>query len=266
MPDAFLDPILERVRRSQRAGMRIGTLTAIDAPDASVTVDCAGDVIPGVRWVGSYSPTVGDKVVVSRIGSMWIILGKMSKQIGAPTVIYGTVRISAFQSDFTSWDTTQPELGWYAWSFQDVRSGWQGRKIQSSAENNYAIMYLYPAIAPALPVGATVTGARLSIRRHFNSVNAGAALAGPAIYQHDKTFTPLGPNGPPPPTLGSVWRPGTLGFNEIGIWELPSAWLTAWLAGTTKGITLYSDAAADLMYVGGANTADLTISYYSTPV
>ena len=66
MSDPFLDPILERIAQAQASSMRIGTVTAIDAPDGSLAVALAGGEVTGVRWVGSYSPTVNDVVVVSQ--------------------------------------------------------------------------------------------------------------------------------------------------------------------------------------------------------
>ena len=98
MPDDFLDPILRRIDDSQRSSMRIGVVTTIDAADASVTVSLAGDEIPGVRWIASYSPTAGDMVVVSRVDAAWVVLGKMSKQLGVPSVVYDTVAVAPIAS------------------------------------------------------------------------------------------------------------------------------------------------------------------------
>ena len=42
MSDPFLDPILERIAQAQASSMRIGTVTAIDAPDGSLAVALAG--------------------------------------------------------------------------------------------------------------------------------------------------------------------------------------------------------------------------------
>jgi len=93
MSDPLLDPLLERIARSSKAGMRLGSVTAIDTGDASLTLSMAGGVITGMRWIGSYTPVVADVVVVSRVGAMWVVLGTLSKQIGAPTTLYDQVTV-----------------------------------------------------------------------------------------------------------------------------------------------------------------------------
>jgi len=94
MADPLLDPLLDRIARSSRSGMRLGSVTTIDVDDASLTLSLAGDVIPGVRWIGSYTPVELDVVVVSRVGAMWVVLGKLSKQYPVvPTTLYASVTV-----------------------------------------------------------------------------------------------------------------------------------------------------------------------------
>lgn len=246
MPDAFLDPIFERIARSQRAGMRIGTLTAIDTGDASVTVDCAGDVVPGVRWVGSYSPVVGDMVVVSRVEAMWVVLGKMSKQIGAPTVTYGTVTVTPS----TAWDGYFAE-GYWTWAVSP-RAGifggppGQGKRYPYGVEETSAGVWYMPSVATAIPTGATVTAATLRLTRWTpNAEQAGLSpegtLVAPRLYRHTYTTQPVAT----PTWSGAVWAPGSLLNGQPGGWALPSAWLTDLLTGAATGVGLYSTAAVD---------------------
>jgi hypothetical protein len=257
MPDPFLDPILRRIDRAQRTTTRMGVITDIDVDDASLTVDCSGDIITGVRWYDHYAPVVADFIDILCVGgSSWRVLGKLSKQLGAGSVTYGSVTVSPSHAEFVWRSASAPE--WSAYTYYDLRAGSQGR--HPLYDNTGAIVYMFPALPPALPSGATVTGARITFRRLPDSFT-GLPLVEPVVWQHDVTVIPLGHDVDPPPTTGTVWRPGFLAVEQVASWELPSAWLTAWLAGTTKGITLYTETIADYMVVGGGSNADLLLSY-----
>lgn len=257
MPDPFLDPIFDRMAREQRAGLRIGTLTAIDTGDASVTVSLAGDSVPGVRWVGSYTPVVGDMVVVSRVDAMWVVLGKMSKQFGAPTVAYGAFsfvpnesRVARLYGGTWTWQLTQP--------YSDPV--WQGAE---AAGEGFASIFHYGSLVGSIPDGATVTSAKVTLHRaHPIDGDLGAALVQPVIYGHTGTNYP---DDPPVLTAGyGPWRPGWITQDQTATWDLPSAWLTAWLAGTITGLALSSTKLADLAIFTGVNDAVVTVSY-TTP-
>lgn len=247
MPDPFLDPILERVAREQRAGMRIGTLTAIDAGDASVTVSLAGDAVPGVRWVGSYSPTVGDVVVVSRVEAMWVVLGKLSKQLGAPAVVYQSVALTpsaawtgTFAEDVWSWQVA-PTSGIYG------GPPGQGKRFPAGVEETNAGIWLIPDLTASIPDGATVTSSKLRLVRwtpnsEQETLSPEQALVSPALFTHSYSAPPGA--GGAPSWSSTVWSPGSLARGEAGVWDLPSAWLTALVAGTARGVGVHSTAAA----------------------
>lgn len=257
MPDAFLDPILQRIAREQRAGMRIGTLTAIDAGDASVTVSLAGDSVPGVRWVGSYTPVVDDMVVVSRVEAMWVVLGKLSKQLGAATVVYDAYTLLPFS----------------AWRWSSV-SGWTltndgtpyVEQRGSAGSPQDAGMILYAGMN--VPDGATATSARLTLVRGHPIYDSGAPLVSPVIYGTAQSVMTT-PTGSPSMVGGyGPWRPGTLTHEQGATWDLPSTWFTALAAGTLTGFVFYATAAADEMTILAGASAGLSGSLqvnYSIP-
>lgn len=257
MPDDFLDPILERIAREQRASMRIGAVTAIDATNAALTVSLAGDVVSGVRWVGSYTPTVADVVVISRVDAMWVVLGKLSKQLGGATVIYGTTTIIPA----TTWDGFFAEDYW-SWSVSADGSAGQGTHEPYGVVERRAGSWYTPNLAGSLPVGATVTAAKLRLTRWAApaegiGVTPEADLVTPRLRLHTYTTIPSGA----PTWTGTAWSPGSLGRGQPGVWDLPSAWLTALLAGTATGIG--TDTAAYADYTRFSNL-QLELAY-STP-
>lgn len=252
MRDDFLDGMFERFDSSP-ASMRIGTLTAIDAPDASLTVSLAGDEVAGVRWVGSYTPVVGDIVVVSRVETMWVVLGKLSKQFGAPTVEYD----SFTQLLHEAWQWTSA-TGWAVASMGFVEQNGAGGAA------THAGMFLH--YQPGPPSGSTILSAHLTLTRGHPIYDGGAPLVAPVIYG---TNAPLSvtPTGSPSLVPGyGPWSPGTLMHEETGIWELPSTWVTALLAGTLTGFVFYTTAAASEMTIDTAGLSGSLKFNYSIPV
>lgn len=247
MPDGFLDPLLERFGRPA-ASMRIGTLTAIDTPDGSVTVSLAGDLIPGVRWVGSYTPTVADIVVVSRVDTMWVVLGKLSKQFGAPSVVYGTtVQYPASQWSWTSGG------GWVAAGARIAQTGSGGINSQAGL-----VRFANPAIS-----GATILSAKLMVEREVWDFDGGEALAQPVFYGVSATTPPSGASSTYAATAVSTgygpWRPGSLTQGQVVYWDLPSSWMTGLLSSGINSFMIYTTAVTESLSLTSATS--LVISY-----
>lgn len=238
--------LLARLTADEAAGLRLGTLTAIDTTDGSVTVDVAGASVPGMRWVGSYTPTVGDMVVVSRVDAMWVVLGKLSKQLGAPSVRYGTVTLQPV----TAWSGVFAEDVW-TWAVAPTAGVFggppgQGRRTVYTVTERHAGVWRLPNPTSLLPGGATVTGARLWITRWTPNAEMAqmfpeGSLVTPRLYRHAYTAQPVAA----PTWSGAVWSPGTVAVGSSASWELPSAWLTDLLSGAAAGVGVYSTAAAD---------------------
>jgi hypothetical protein len=247
--DRFLDPLFRQLGEASEGTLaRLGTVTEIDATNASLTVDCAGDVIPGMRWYSHYTPVVGDLVDVLCVGgSSWRVLGKLSKQLGS-TVAYGSVELNpaaawagVFAEDVWSWQTA-PTAG--------ILGGPPGqgkRTPYGVAEVNNGIWRL-PSLTPALPAGSTVTSAKLRLTRWTPNaeqevLSPEQTLVTPRLYAHAYSAPPGGSGAP---SWGSsVWSPGALSRGASGVWDLPSSWLTAMLAGTALGVGVASLTLAD---------------------
>lgn len=247
MGDPLLGPVLRRVDRAMRqaAGIYVGTVTAIDVPDGSVTVALAAGPIPGVGWASSQTPVVGDTVIVARADSAWVVLGRFSRQLGSPTVVQGTAIVlpapawsGLFAEDFWTWavSPTSGPLGGPAG---------QGRRRVYTVIEQHAAVWVLP-VAGAVPTGATVTAARLRVTRWTPNaeqlqMSPESTLVTPRLYLHAHTALPVGA----PSWTSTVWSPGSLAVGQSGSWELPSAWLTALLAGTARGVGAGSSASAD---------------------
>lgn len=52
-----------------------GEVAAVNTGPASVDVTFGGATIPDLPYLDSYSPTVGDRVVIARMGVGWFVMG-----------------------------------------------------------------------------------------------------------------------------------------------------------------------------------------------
>jgi len=248
----FWDPMLERLDRATRAtAINLGVVTAIDATALALTLTIAGDTVTGVRWVDTYTPTQGDFVVVVRASTAWVVLGKLSKNLtggGAKTTV--TLPITP------TWYRAIHSGGWT----------WLGPSSQATqglepayAQTYFASIALFESIPALIPPGATVTSAKLAMRR-THGLSWGRDLVSPVVYQHSRTTVPSSGTSPTSILTGAAWRPGSLIHEQTGTWDLPSAWTTALLAGTTRGFLIYSDKATDYAEFE-APSGRLTITY-----
>lgn len=247
MGDAFLDPILRRIdSAATRTLARLGKVTAIDATAASLTVDCAGDVITGVRWYSHYTPVVGDLVDVLCVGgSSWRVLGKLSKQLGASNTVIETVIVEPA----VAWDGYFAEDVW-TWAISP-RAGiyggppGQGRRWPAGVQEDNAGVWYLPGVA-ASAAGGTILSARVRMVRWSPNgeqavLSPEAPLVTPRIWRHVHTSMPSGS----PLLVVPDWQPGSVELGGTASWELPSTWLADIVSGSAAGLAVSSDAAAE---------------------
>lgn len=247
MSDPLTRALLERVAGASRAtGVRVGTVLAVDATNLALTVDVGGPVT-GVRWISSYAPTVGDVVVVVSSPIGWVVLGKLSKQLGAGTVVFGTATFAPGGRWAGAQLVGSPT---WAWTTLGI-AGYQGRDYDNFL---HATVWSFDRLTDMLPAGATVTAAKLRLTRWADDNIPD--LKRPRVYLHGYSSAPSGS----PTWSAGPWSPGALQQGEVGTWDLPSAWLTALLAGTARGVGLYSSAVADYSLWDVASAA-LVVSY-----
>ena len=244
-------------QRQRQAGSYLGTVTAIDAGSAALTIDIGTGVpLTGVRWVGSYAPTVNGFVTVLRSGSAWTVLGKLSKDLRVAGPVRGSTTLApaAWWRASAAWYGPGETSGW-SW---EAGAAMQGQTGAPPDMQVWGGAMIYPPLSSALPAGATIESARVSLTRDWDDGTLTPRY--PRIYG----YTDSGPTGAAGPSAAFLagygpWSPGTLVQGETGSWALPSTWITALLAGTLQGVALYSQAAVDAMRFTA--TAPITITY-----
>jgi hypothetical protein len=96
---------------------RLGTVSAITAgPPATVDVTVGGIVIPKVRYLASYSATVGDLVVVDFNGADPLVIGATASTVTAPPTALAWSRFSMAGTTTTS-ATYVDVVGWVDLAF-----------------------------------------------------------------------------------------------------------------------------------------------------
>lgn len=246
------------VKRGRGSDSYLGTVTAVNVAEAAITIDIGtGTPLIGVRWgapfsTGATPPAVNDFVVVLRIGGSWVVMAKLSKDLRAGG---GTGQGTVTATPLSSYQGLQvPPSQWQV--FDGVDGLRQGR---SAAGINAAGVSVFPNLSALIPAGATITSGKVRTFRLApgGGGSGGGALVSPAFYGHAYSDIPSGT----PSWTTTVWRPGRVAAGQAAQWDLPSAWLTALLAGTMRGLGLYSTASADWSYW---SPPTLTITY-TTP-
>ncbi len=264
--------LLRRVRQDgPAAGIRLGRVTAIDTTAAALTVDLSGALVSSVRWVATYSPAVGDFVVVVYADGAWVVLGKLSKDLSAsPPPVPVTEVLVPSSVHMGSRDMLAGPT--WSWDHRPTNEIWpisQGRWDQRNASGSIVVasyieagIVRYPAssLAALLPPGAVIQTAKVKIRRRHSRAGAADGTNGsPVIYGHAYTSNP---SGAPSFVSGfGPWRPGTLDVGQTAQWNLPSAWVTAWLAGTIRGFGIYSTAYSDYLTLETPTSFQVAVTY-----
>lgn len=229
------------IKKGRAYGSYLGFVTAIDSSGRTLTVDIgSGTLLTGVCWIDTYTPVVGNYVVLMRVSTHgWWVVGKNSVNPASgavpvqrsltlsPTATYTGIRDAAWTWRINAPDEEngQGKLGW-------------GGLLSSVA--------IYPPLASLLEPNPTITSAKIRIRRiqPGGAGSGGAALVSPRIYGHGYTNGPVGA----PVWQTSAWSPTSMAIGGISRVDLPSSWLSAFISGTRRGIGFYSTASADFAY------------------
>jgi len=256
------------IREAVPPQARIGIVTAIAS---GVTVSFGpGATTPGLGYNPAYVPAVGDQVLVVPTTSSWVVLCKVA---GSPSLVPDVevvvssstgwyldrrVNFGPEPRDWTRYDNPGPITGW-AQGRQINPVGAVGEYVAQQMMDHATIGY-YGSLASRVPSGSTITGVSLLWRR----VGTGAPeppLSSPVLYGH--AYTP----GSPPPVAAPSFPAGfgpyrypPVAMGETARLALPSALVTAWLAGAVTGIACWSDQTADA-FNADARPADVAITY-----
>ena len=234
------------IKRGRTSGSYLGNVTNIDPVALSLSINIGtGSPLTGVRWVSPYAPTVGDFVVVLRVGSAWIVMGKLSKNLTGPGYIEQTAYVApALWALGGSWDDfPAPDNAWdWGGAYDQIQQG-----TVSEADygvRTYASLCYYQSLSAQVPSGATIVSARIRFAR-IESIfegSSGLPLVGPVISGHALSAQPASGQTPEGILAAAYrdWRPGTVEIGQAASWALPSAWLAALVSGSLTGLAIYS--------------------------
>lgn len=260
------DAVTAAIGRNQGASARMGTVTAIDAVNLSLTLDIGtGTPLTGVRWIASYTPAIKDFVVLLRVEYGWWVLGKNSKDLTGPGFVEQSLFVNPTEWVLGGkWDFPPPDNSWeWSGAFDIVQ---QGTTFETDyADRTYAALCFYESIAAQIPSGAVVTTGRVRFAR-IQSIwdgGSGVPLVSPVISGHARATLP-GPTQTPESFIMPAykdWRPGKLAIDQAGWWALPSTWLSALIAGSVRGLVIYSTRRDDYSVYQSRISGTLEITY-----
>ena len=264
LPEAILDQIEARVGR--RVAAHRGVIKAVNTTAGIATVTIAAGDVTSMRWLAPYVPAVNDPVLMLRVAEEWIVLGKISQATTPTPGATRTIMVTASAAYRGFAPGAFPNL--VTWSDASTTYIKQGQDFDTIQQFIWAGVALYnPPLTSLIPSGASVVAARVAMHRVSiaGSGSSGVGLVSPVIFPHAYTSQP--PDGYPPAIASgfSAWRPGALAIGERASWALPSAWVTGMLAGTIKGLGIYSTAAADMSAWASLASLALEITYTYTP-
>ena len=257
---------VEIVRRiEQEMDARIaahrGVIESVNASAGSAAVTIAAGTVTALSWLGSYSPVVGDKVLILRVGTEWVILGKLSRVtssaagrttvIATPASVYTGHAVAA----------TPNLITWVDAATYGIGAAYQGMRVDTSPARTWGSVGVFAGLSALIPSGATVIAARVAMTRvNVGAGVSGASLVSPVLVPHAYTAKPA--DGYALAVVGGYGelRPGSLTIGQSASWDLPS-WLTGILSGAIKGVGMYSVEAADFAAFASLSSLVLEITY-----
>lgn len=210
------------------------TIYSID-PAGTVGIDFGGGQIVDRAYVlSSYDPVIGAAVeVLQRTKSTWLVLGEIR---GSNSTTLGFTRSWAFPYNVTpanpsvadpfvvnanavrSWRVTDP------WTKNEAYQG-----AYTTTWGYYRGLYFYGNGAFSPIAGATCTGITIRLHRTGSGGNGGAEPCWIAPHVHESV-----PTGSPYFAESAV-NVGSLAWNGVGTFALPTSWGQGLIDGTYKG-------------------------------
>lgn len=224
-----IDDLNSIAQSAQASQALLGTVTAIDSVNASLTVQTAApDPITGIRWLAHYTPAVNDFVVLMQAGNGWWVVGKNSKDLRASTRAYGSADYRP-TATFEGQEFRADGIGSWAAKIPPFVGLWSEEPGMPSADEAYSGLW---RLSGEMPAGATIISAKLVAQMSLGW-DYGNRLS-LIVSTHSYSGTP-----PFPPTVSNSLvleptkfeaRPREYSF------DLSSGIAAALAAGTARGI------------------------------
>lgn len=243
-------------------GLVVGLATStVSSGVATVTVGGTGITASAARGL---TLAAGDPVVVGRVGSRWVVLGRFGTTAAVvpeenvvdtpvPTAITGTLTCAPVET--RSYRPGGPGPAWRTDTTDVVQGAYSGLGNSTGCA--------FYGTKPKSLTGATVTSATIRVRR----ITGGDYAARTATLRLVTEATR--PSGAP--TLGSSTTGPSLAVNTTNTaFAIPTSWAQAMVDGTAGGLAVYeSDGSPYMRFAGKGSSAltgawTLTIKYRRT--
>lgn len=200
-------------------GAKSGSTVSVSVNGTVTTVQCARDL----------TVAAGDPLMISRYGSLWVAVGRMyasapttplneetpdpNQPTTSGTLVVGPVETRSYRNGAWRTDNSQVYQGQYG------------------GGGNHTGVAFYGS-APRSLAGATVTGARINVRRQSGGFFAAQATTMRLVTQATR---PAGA-----PTLGASTGGPSLAVNGESIgFAVPTAWAQSMVDGTAGGLGFF---------------------------
>lgn len=250
--------VAQMIRDARPPGSVMGVVTAVTASPLSISVRFADGVDSFQPLLLSHvtTPAVGDKCWVAPMSGLWVYAGKILNPVAQ-------VNYRIYQAPIVAnWKKSRNEAG--TWVYQVDAGGsseasrgevLQGRHpVFSGAAGQVPAGYSdwagvlehatnFAAVAAA---SGTIHQVTISLKRV--SFDSGPDLVSPVMYGHPYSLAGTLPTvGSAPAWVGGYGplRLPPIARGEVAVYTLPASWVTAWAAGTIKGIGFFSDTVTD---------------------
>ncbi|AZM51754.1 hypothetical protein DMA15_03475 [Streptomyces sp. WAC 01529] len=173
------------------ATLRKGTVSSIASTSAPPTlgVQISGDTteIPGIRYVDSYAPVVGDTVLVIKQGTDLVALGEIAGQFSESGWTTATLAAGFTHNGNGGGNVMYRRI----WDHGSWKVQWQGVAARTSGTTIVAAMpagYI-PSVRRPMSAGRTTIGGAVSVRVDFEASGAVLMVGGTTAPNGGDTST-----------------------------------------------------------------------------